>query len=89
MRIAECDPPRRLVLEWVGQETGGLEWTSVGGRRTVLRFRQVFAAGADVTDFAMAGTGTWTSSTAEVGGAPGPRRLGRLPGRGRDPPTAA
>jgi uncharacterized protein YndB with AHSA1/START domain len=53
LRIAECDPPRRLVVEWVGQDDWSIEvdlWRD--GDRTVLRFRQVFAADADVADFA-------------------------------------
>jgi uncharacterized protein YndB with AHSA1/START domain len=73
MRIAECDPPRRLVLEWVGQEDWALEvdlWSEDG--RTVLRFRQVFAAGADVTDFAMGWHWYLDKFDTEVGGRPAP-----------------
>ena len=56
MTIRECDPPRRLVVEWVQQETENWSvaldlWTEEG--RTVLRFVQVFPAGADVVDFAL------------------------------------
>ena len=54
--ILECDPPRRLVVEWV--QEGSENWrvdldlfTEDG--RTVLRFVQFFPAGADVTDMAM------------------------------------
>ena len=73
MRIAECDPPRRLVLEWVGQEDWALEvdlWSEDG--RTVLRFRQVFAAGVDVTDFAMGWHWYLDKFDNEVGGRPAP-----------------
>jgi uncharacterized protein YndB with AHSA1/START domain len=56
MTVVECDPPRRLVIEWVQQETEDWRvdldlWREDG--RTVLRFVQVFPAAADVTDFAM------------------------------------
>lgn len=56
MTILECEPPRRLVVEWTQQQTGSWRvdldlWSEDG--RTVLRFVQVFPAGADVTDMAM------------------------------------
>lgn len=56
MRIVECDPPRRLVVEWVQEDTDAWRidldlW--VEGGRSHLRFSQVFGADADVTDFAM------------------------------------
>ncbi len=56
MTIVECDPPRRLVVEWTQQETGDWRveldlWSEDG--RTQLSFVQVFPAGTDVTDFAM------------------------------------
>jgi uncharacterized protein YndB with AHSA1/START domain len=73
MAIEECDPPQRLVVSWVGQEDWRLEvdlWEE--GGRAVLRFRQVFAAGVDVADFA----GGWhwylDKFDAEVTGAAGP-----------------
>jgi uncharacterized protein YndB with AHSA1/START domain len=90
MTIVECDPPRRLVVEWTQQETEDWRvdldlWSEDG--RTVLRFVQVFAAGADVVDFAMgwhwyldkfggevAGDpvpGNWDAFLAEVGPAYG------------------
>jgi uncharacterized protein YndB with AHSA1/START domain len=54
--IVECDPPRRLVIEWVQQDTHAWRidldlWVEDG--RTWLRFTQVFPADADVVDFAM------------------------------------
>ncbi len=73
--IVECDPPRRLVIEWVQQETDA--WRidldlSVEGGRTVLRFVQFFPAGADVADFA----GGWhwylDKLDAELSGRPQP-----------------
>jgi uncharacterized protein YndB with AHSA1/START domain len=56
MTILECDPPRRLVVEWTQQETEDWRvdldlWTE--GGRTWLAFVQVFPADADVVDFAL------------------------------------
>jgi uncharacterized protein YndB with AHSA1/START domain len=56
MTILECEPPRRLVVEWVQQDTDAWRvdldlWAEDG--RTWLRFVQVFPADADVIDFAM------------------------------------
>jgi uncharacterized protein YndB with AHSA1/START domain len=75
MTILECDPPRRLVVEWVQQETEDWSvaldlWTE--GGRTVLRFVQVFPADADVTDFAMGWHWYLDKLDAEVGGRPAP-----------------
>lgn len=56
MTIVVCDPPRRLAVEWVQEDTDAwrvdLELSTEQGR-TVLRFVQVFGADADVTDFAL------------------------------------
>ena len=74
VRIVECDRPRRLVVEWVGQDDWTLEvdlWSE--DDRTVLRFRQVFAAGVDVADFAAGWHWYLDRLDAEVGGRPGPR----------------
>ena len=58
MRIAECDPPRRLVVEWLGEGGWRLEVDLVAADgRTELVFRQWFAADADVAD--MAGGWHW------------------------------
>ena len=73
LRIVECDRPRRLVVEWVGQDDWVLEvdlWSE--DDRTVLRFRQVFAAGADVADFAAGWHWYLDRLDGEVGGRPGP-----------------
>ena len=56
MTIVECEPPRRLVVEWTQQDTEDWRvdldlWREDG--RTHLSFVQVFPADADVTDFAM------------------------------------
>jgi uncharacterized protein YndB with AHSA1/START domain len=73
--ILECDPPRRLVIEWVQQDTDAWRidldlWAEDG--RTVLRFVQVFAADADITDFAMGWHWYLEKLGAEVGGRPQP-----------------
>ena len=74
--IVECDPPRRLVIEWVQQDTDAWRvdldlWVEDG--RTVLRFVQFFSAGADVTDFALGWHWYLDKLDAEVTGRPGPR----------------
>ncbi|SOC51767.1 Uncharacterized conserved protein YndB, AHSA1/START domain [Blastococcus aggregatus] len=75
MRIVECDPPRRLVVEWVQQDTDA--WRvdldlDTEGDRTVLRFVQVFGADADVTDFALGWHWYLEKFGSVVEGAPGP-----------------
>jgi uncharacterized protein YndB with AHSA1/START domain len=73
--IRECDPPRRLVVEWVQQEAVDWSvaldlWTEDG--RTVLRFVQLFPAAADVVDFALGWHWYLDKFDAEVGGRPQP-----------------
>ncbi len=73
--ILECDPPRRLVIEWLQQDTDAWRidldlWPEDG--RTVLRFVQVFPAGADVTDFALGWHWYLEKHGAEIGGRPQP-----------------
>jgi uncharacterized protein YndB with AHSA1/START domain len=56
MTIVECDPPRRLVVEWPQEDASVMRidldlWREDG--RTVLRFVEFFAAGADVVDWAL------------------------------------
>ena len=75
MTILECDPPRRLVVEWVQQDSDAwrvdLDLTTEGDR-TVLRFVQVFGADADVTDFAMGWHWYLAKLEAELGVGPAP-----------------
>jgi uncharacterized protein YndB with AHSA1/START domain len=73
MRIVECDPPRRLVVEVVDQADWHFEVDLIeadGG--TELVFRQWFPPDADVADFA----GGWhwylDMLDAEVSGEPRP-----------------
>ena len=75
MRIVECDPPRRLVVEWVQDEPD--PWRvdldlATEGDRTVLRFVQVFGPDADVVDFAMGWHWYLEKFGAEVAGSPAP-----------------
>ncbi len=75
MTIVECDPPRRLVIEWVQQGADSWRvdldlWRE--GDRTVLRFVQFYGAGADVTDFVLGWHWYLDKLGAEVGGTPAP-----------------
>src|SRR3712207_9347919 len=84
--VVECDPPRRLVVSWVGQDdwTVELDLRSEDGR-TVLRFRQVFAADADVADFAAGWHWYLDKLDAETGGRPLPGGWGALAAEGAAP----
>ena len=69
--ILECDPPTRLVVEWVQEGTENWRvdldlWVENG--RTVLRFVQLFPAGAEVTDMALGWHWYLDKLDAEVGG---------------------
>ncbi|MGY1710051.1 SRPBCC family protein [Geodermatophilus sp. SYSU D00758] len=90
MRIVECEPPHRLVVEWVGQGDWRVELDlAQEDGRTVLTFRQGFPAGTDVAD--VAGGWHWylDKLDAEVAGDGGPGEwepfwaaVGPLYGRG-------
>ena len=73
--IVECDPPRRLVIEWEQENAENwridLDLRAEEGR-THLRFVQVFPADADVTDFAMGWHWYLDKLDAEVSGRPAP-----------------
>lgn len=77
MTIVECDPPRRLVVQWIQQQEGSVWridldlWTEES--RTELWFVQVFPAGTDVVDFAMGWHWYLEKLGAEVAGAPAPK----------------
>jgi uncharacterized protein YndB with AHSA1/START domain len=73
--IVECDPPRRLVIEWVQPDSDAWRvdldlW--VEGGRTVLRFVQIFPAGADVSDMAMGWHWYLDKLDTEISGRPQP-----------------
>ncbi|MGR7024323.1 SRPBCC domain-containing protein [Geodermatophilus sp. URMC 62] len=73
VRIAECDPPRRLVVEWVDQADWRVELVlTVESGRTTLHVVQVFAAGTDVVDVALGWHWYLDMFDAEVGGRPAP-----------------
>ena len=70
MTIIECEPPRRLVVEWEPTDYGHRRveldlWAE--GDRTVLRFVQHFPAGTDVTDMAMGWHWYLDKLSAELG----------------------
>ncbi|RBY76609.1 ATPase [Blastococcus sp. TF02-09] len=73
--ILECDPPRRLAVEW--EQEGSENWRidldlATEGDRTVLRFVQVFGADVDVVDFALGWHWYLEKFGAEVTGTPAP-----------------
>ena len=75
MTVVECDPPRRLVVEWTQQEGEAWRvdldlWSADG--RTHLSFVQLFPAEADVADFAMGWHWYLAKLEAELGGGPAP-----------------
>ena len=73
LRIVECDPPRRLVVEWPSEETWRVEVELAaedGG--TVLLFTQRFASGTEVGDLALGWHWYLDKLAAEVTGTPQP-----------------
>ncbi|SDC19842.1 Uncharacterized conserved protein YndB, AHSA1/START domain [Geodermatophilus telluris] len=73
LRIVECDPPRRLVVEWPDQEGWRVEVAvTVESGRSTLHLVQRFAAGTDVTDVALGWHWYLDKLDAEVGGRPAP-----------------
>jgi uncharacterized protein YndB with AHSA1/START domain len=73
--IRECDPPRRLVIEWEQPESDNWSvaldlWTEES--RTFLSFAQVFPAGADLTDFALGWHWYLDKFDSVVSGRPAP-----------------
>jgi uncharacterized protein YndB with AHSA1/START domain len=73
MTILECDPPRRLVVEWQSE----MEWRveldlAVEGAETVLRFSQAFAAGTQLGDVATGWHWYLDKLDAEIGGGAPP-----------------
>jgi len=75
MTILECDPPRRLVVEWEPSELGVWRvdldlWVEDG--RTWLRFVQLFPADADVTDFPLGWHWYLDKLDTQISGRPEP-----------------
>jgi uncharacterized protein YndB with AHSA1/START domain len=73
MRIVECDPPRRLVVQWESEEAWriALDLTEEQGR-TVLVFTQVFAPGTDAGDYVLGWHWYLDKLDAALAGGPGP-----------------
>ena len=73
MTIVECDPPRRLVVEWTAEQHWRVDLDlSVEDGRTVLSFSQVFAPGTDVGDYAAGWHWYLDKFEAELVGRPQP-----------------
>jgi uncharacterized protein YndB with AHSA1/START domain len=54
VRIAECDPPRRLVLQWESEQAWRIRLDLAEEQgRTVLLFTQVFPPGTDAGDYVL------------------------------------
>jgi uncharacterized protein YndB with AHSA1/START domain len=73
MTVVECDPPRRLVVEWTAEEEWRVELDLTSdGSVTTLVFTQVFRAGFDASD--VAGGWHWylDKLDAELTGGEGP-----------------
>jgi len=73
MRIVECDPPHRLVVQWESEEAWriALDLTEEQGR-TVLVFTQVFPPGTDAGDFVLGWHWYLDQFDAELTGGPKP-----------------
>jgi uncharacterized protein YndB with AHSA1/START domain len=71
--IVECDPPRRLVLEWTAEAHWRVDLDlSVEDGRTVLVFTQVFATADAVADVAAGWHWYLDKFEAELTGRPQP-----------------
>lgn len=73
MTILECDPPRRLVLEWTAEEHWRVELDlTTDGNRTTLVFTQDFGTDHGVPDVAAGWHWYLDKFDAEVSGRPQP-----------------
>ena len=73
MTIVECDPPRRLVVDWSGEEHWRVDLDlSVQDGRTVLRFTQDFRTPDAVGDVATGWHWYLDKLSAELTGRPQP-----------------
>ncbi len=93
VRIAECDAPRRLVVEWATEEAWRVELDLFAeDGRTVLLFTQLFPAGTQVTDYVLGWHWYLDKFDAEVTGRPVPAHWDAFyaevgPAYGRAPST--
>ena len=73
MRIVECDPPRRLVLQWENEQAWRLHLDLAEEQgATVLVFTQVFPAGTDAGDYVLGWHWYLDQFDAELTGGPTP-----------------
>ena len=73
MRIVECAPPHRLVVEWDTEEGWRVELQLTReDDRTVLLFTQLFAPGTEVVDYVLGWHWYLDKLGAEVGGGAQP-----------------
>ena len=73
MRIVECEPPRRLVVQWESEQAWLIELDLTEEQdRTVLVFTQVFPAGTDAGDYVLGWHWYLDHLDAEVSGGPAP-----------------
>ena len=71
--VVECDPPRRLVVEWTAEMDFRVELDlAVEDGRTVLLFTQVYRPGVDVGDYAAGWHWYLDKFEAELVGGPQP-----------------
>jgi uncharacterized protein YndB with AHSA1/START domain len=73
MRILECDPPRRLVVQWESEQAWRIQLDLAEERgRTVLLFTQVFPPGTDAGDYVLGWHWYLDGLGAEVSGGQAP-----------------
>jgi uncharacterized protein YndB with AHSA1/START domain len=73
MRILECDPPRRLVVQWESEQAWRIQLDLAQEQgRTVLTFTQVFPPGTDAGDYVLGWHWYLDQLGAEVTGGPAP-----------------
>ncbi|WP_369135055.1 SRPBCC family protein [Modestobacter sp. I12A-02662] len=73
MRIVECDPPRRLVVQWESEQAWRIQLDLTEEQdRTVLLFTQVFPPGTDAGDYVLGWHWYLDKLGAEVSGGAGP-----------------
>jgi len=73
MRIVECVPPHRLVVEWQTEMGWRVQLDLIReGEHTVLLFTQLFPAGTEVADFVLGWHWYLDKFDAEVSGRSAP-----------------
>ena len=73
MRIVECEPPHRLLVEWAGEQRWRVQVDlSMEDGCAVLRFGQVFPPGTELSDVAAGWHWYLDKLDAEITGVPQP-----------------